>query len=597
MRKFPANSSFSFTLEEWQSVMKLASLYEMAKVKTLVIDKMESLLVNLPSLQIHLARTYNIQKWLAPALYRLAQRTKPLGEEDVRLVGLSDSLKICALREKLSRCKKCGAGIHSGDFMREIGRAFDIRDFDLLSSALQNANLEVSVETWVTDDEHQNAKAEKATALLPIITVTKQPEPAKVSKPAAQPSPFGFKAPGEKPATSTTSTAPLFPAAATTSTPSCSFRPGATPFILPIKPVEEAKSGEQKPKPSPFVMPGSFGASAPVTNPVPAAPTTPLFLLPNPVAQSEQKKPDSSGQSSGASLLSRLGDVAHAGAPSSTPMFSFPKRSAAPKSFFGATSITTSAPATQPTQSQPVPPITAPSTTPQLKFDFKIKNKPAAHPISPTPDVAKPAMFSFKTPAAAPDATASSSATTAVPKFAFGLPGASEAPGDVKKDLFSFPRTNPGTSNGSPSGVAGFSGFGTNIPSPSTATSDAAPKLFAFATGSGNISGTGGQSPFETKLPEPPKFSFGLTPSPDAAEANSARTTTDGTKNPFSFSNTPAAQTMAPTTLPRLSFDTSNSLNKAGATEGAEAAFTAAPTSNAPPPSTVKFGATSVPSG
>ncbi|KAF8341019.1 hypothetical protein F5887DRAFT_977789, partial [Amanita rubescens] len=114
--KFPADSSFSFTLEEWQSVLKLASLYEMAKVKTLAIDKMESLLINLPSLQIHLARTYNIQKWLAPALYRLAQRTKPLGEEDVRLVGLSDSLKICALREKLSRCKKCGAGIHSGDF-------------------------------------------------------------------------------------------------------------------------------------------------------------------------------------------------------------------------------------------------------------------------------------------------------------------------------------------------------------------------------------------------------------------------------------------------------------------------------------------------
>ncbi|KAF8331245.1 hypothetical protein F5887DRAFT_1176392 [Amanita rubescens] len=133
--QFPANSNFSLTLEEWQSVLKLASLYDMVDVKTLVIEEMEPLLINLPSLQIHLAKTYNIQKWLAPALYRLTQRAKPLDEEDARLVGLSDSLKICALREKLRRCEKYGAGIRSGGFgLKEIGHAFDIRDSDLLSS-------------------------------------------------------------------------------------------------------------------------------------------------------------------------------------------------------------------------------------------------------------------------------------------------------------------------------------------------------------------------------------------------------------------------------------------------------------------------------
>ncbi|KAF8345182.1 hypothetical protein F5887DRAFT_917466 [Amanita rubescens] len=98
--QFPANSNFSFTLEEWKSVLKLASLYKMAEVKTLVIEKMEPLLINLPSLQIHLAKTYNIQKWPAPALYRLTQRAKPLGEEDVGLVGLSDSLKIWLSEKK-----------------------------------------------------------------------------------------------------------------------------------------------------------------------------------------------------------------------------------------------------------------------------------------------------------------------------------------------------------------------------------------------------------------------------------------------------------------------------------------------------------------
>ena len=92
----------------------------------------------LPSLQVQLAKAYDIRKWLAPGFFRLARRTRPLDEEDVRLVGLSDSLKICALREKIKRCEKCnacGAGIHTGGFgLGEIGKAFHITGSDLLSS-------------------------------------------------------------------------------------------------------------------------------------------------------------------------------------------------------------------------------------------------------------------------------------------------------------------------------------------------------------------------------------------------------------------------------------------------------------------------------
>ena len=137
-RQFPANSGASFKLDEWQSVLKLASLYEMVAVKTLAIGKMGPLLAAHPSLQVQLAKAYDIRKWLAPGFFRLAQRTKPLDEGDVRLVGLSDSLKICALREKIRRCEKCsacGAGIHSGGFsLGEIGHAFHISGSDLPSS-------------------------------------------------------------------------------------------------------------------------------------------------------------------------------------------------------------------------------------------------------------------------------------------------------------------------------------------------------------------------------------------------------------------------------------------------------------------------------
>ena len=102
----------------------------MAAVKTLAIGKMEPLLAQFPALQVQIAKAYDIRKWLAPGFLRLAQRKVPLDEGDVTLVGLSDSLKICALREKIRRCEKCsacGAGIHSGGFgLAEISHAFHI---------------------------------------------------------------------------------------------------------------------------------------------------------------------------------------------------------------------------------------------------------------------------------------------------------------------------------------------------------------------------------------------------------------------------------------------------------------------------------------
>ena len=125
-----------FSVEEWRSVLKLASLYEMAEVKAFIIKKMTPLLTEFPSLQINLAKIYNIQTWLAPGLSRLACRAEPLSEDDVKLVGLTDSLKICALRETKRRCEKCtgscGERMHSGGFtVKEFGQAFGFSDSEL----------------------------------------------------------------------------------------------------------------------------------------------------------------------------------------------------------------------------------------------------------------------------------------------------------------------------------------------------------------------------------------------------------------------------------------------------------------------------------
>lgn len=115
-------------VEEWQSVLKLTSLYEMTQVKKFAIEKMIPLLITLPALQIHLAKTCDIREWLAPSLLRFTHRIKPLDEEDVGLVGLSNSLKICALRESGKRCDWCGS---HGIGLEEIGHTFGIRGSEL----------------------------------------------------------------------------------------------------------------------------------------------------------------------------------------------------------------------------------------------------------------------------------------------------------------------------------------------------------------------------------------------------------------------------------------------------------------------------------
>ncbi|KAF8632432.1 hypothetical protein AX15_001876 [Amanita polypyramis BW_CC] len=107
---FQGDLESSFSLEEWRSVLKLAALYEMDKIKAFAVKKMTPLLTGSPSLQIHLAKVYDIKEWLAPGLVRLVNHVRPLDEEDVKLIGLSDALKVCSLRDKITRCEACRSG-------------------------------------------------------------------------------------------------------------------------------------------------------------------------------------------------------------------------------------------------------------------------------------------------------------------------------------------------------------------------------------------------------------------------------------------------------------------------------------------------------
>ncbi|KAF8632111.1 hypothetical protein AX15_002042 [Amanita polypyramis BW_CC] len=87
------------SLEDWQAVLKLATLYEMTEAKALAIEHMSPLLEKSPSLQIHLAKVHNVQEWLTPGFYELVRRKNPLDENDVQLIGLTDALKVMSVRE------------------------------------------------------------------------------------------------------------------------------------------------------------------------------------------------------------------------------------------------------------------------------------------------------------------------------------------------------------------------------------------------------------------------------------------------------------------------------------------------------------------
>ncbi|KAM6489456.1 hypothetical protein JOM56_015089 [Amanita muscaria] len=102
--QFQRVTGHDFSLDEWKSVLKLANLYEMTDVKDFAVDCMTPLLdIGSPPVQIHLAQAHDVPKWLQPAKARLVDRSNPINENDVVLIGLALALEVCALRENALR--------------------------------------------------------------------------------------------------------------------------------------------------------------------------------------------------------------------------------------------------------------------------------------------------------------------------------------------------------------------------------------------------------------------------------------------------------------------------------------------------------------
>lgn len=75
-------------------------MWDMARIRTVVISRLLPLLEDDPAHQWNLAKTYEIHDWVRPALERLVRRSKPLQEREFEMLDQETLLEVAAVRER-----------------------------------------------------------------------------------------------------------------------------------------------------------------------------------------------------------------------------------------------------------------------------------------------------------------------------------------------------------------------------------------------------------------------------------------------------------------------------------------------------------------
>jgi hypothetical protein len=86
------------TCAEWKSVLKLSTMWNFDVLRDLAVKSMSELPIDAVE-KAALAREYDIDEWLLPALNELAQREDPIGVDEALRLGLEQAVKIAAVRE------------------------------------------------------------------------------------------------------------------------------------------------------------------------------------------------------------------------------------------------------------------------------------------------------------------------------------------------------------------------------------------------------------------------------------------------------------------------------------------------------------------
>ena len=93
------SSETAISKDEWLLVLELSDMWNMSRVRKIAINYLVPYLKDDPAHKWSLAKLYEIQDWIQPALECLVRRDAPLGRREYQLLDQKMVLEIGALRE------------------------------------------------------------------------------------------------------------------------------------------------------------------------------------------------------------------------------------------------------------------------------------------------------------------------------------------------------------------------------------------------------------------------------------------------------------------------------------------------------------------
>ncbi|KAH9833508.1 uncharacterized protein C8Q71DRAFT_187788 [Rhodofomes roseus] len=89
--------------EEWAAVIDLAVKWQFDAVFKLAVKQMKSPYMNSPTLalQIATARRHNMDSWYVEAVLKMCERSRPISPEEGEQLGLLETIRVSAMRQKL----------------------------------------------------------------------------------------------------------------------------------------------------------------------------------------------------------------------------------------------------------------------------------------------------------------------------------------------------------------------------------------------------------------------------------------------------------------------------------------------------------------
>jgi hypothetical protein len=98
-------------LDAWISVLKLATVWGFAAIRTIALGKLAQWTGADPILKVVLSLKYNVQDWLVPGVNAIARRYEPLSTKDMqRFEDVGDAAYVLDIALKISRVRESFVG-------------------------------------------------------------------------------------------------------------------------------------------------------------------------------------------------------------------------------------------------------------------------------------------------------------------------------------------------------------------------------------------------------------------------------------------------------------------------------------------------------